>query len=892
MNLSFLNTHHIPVCLLASMIVGAASMSCSDDSIDSPETADSRIVSFAIAETSSWNKTTSRSGSAGETLTLSSGDTQLFLHPTVTPGISLKADGRAVTGISRGTLTSTADIESFGVFASRRADGEQLTELSPEYMYNVEITASNAWKPAEEYLWPGLGSLHINAYSPFASEASAEGVTRLPALSDKSPLTLDYNVAAEVADQEDLLYATPVDGSSSPCKLTFNHALTAIRFATGAKMTPCTVKSITISGVASSGTLSLEDGTWSDLSGDATYTVTTDLTIEAAEGSQYAAANLPLTTESQTFLLIPQTLPEDAKIELTIAVDGKESNFTAPLSGSVWTEGTTLTYHLSASPLNPGLLLEVVDADGNPLSSLSAKYTGGTSDFKVRSLYDDGTGAGTYSPIDWTATLIDADGNTVATNPDWISSVTTSGSGETAAKFVAGIKEPLFLAMSDNTRTLRNTADINTTSGHTPYNLSNSSGAPAVENSANCYIINAPGHYSLPLVYGNAITGGAKNEDAYISTLSATTANKRVALFHFINHLGNEISDPYIYNNASCTPHDAVLKWEDRLNLVRNVSLSSDGHSIVFDVPAASICQGNAMIAVRDASGTVMWSWHIWVTDYKTDNGYLPVARSDGQTSYIAERNIGTIFGGDRTEYEASSLTLRITQANVPDGLTPLTLDIRLEQSAKTVNTDDCYAFYQFGRKDPIATGLDQYYDGDHNEISGNNIPKETVADHESHTTIITKSITEPEKFFIGSETQLRTLKPYYVNLWDIDQIHKSDSGTKPENVKTIYDPSPAGSKVPVGNVFTTLADESTPYTFDSSTNVSTFNIDGTILKIPAFGYRSANGGETGNHGSGECWSSAARSATTALYLTVNSTGKHVRPNLTLYGFAVRPVKE
>lgn len=868
----------------------ALTAACSDESIDSPTAVDSRAVSFSVSEGGNWSQVSSRSGATGSVIRLSSNDEELFLHPTVAPGISLLNPGRSVSSVSRGSLITAEEISSFGVFASLKADNQEITEITPDYMYNVEITAANSWKPADEYLWPGVGSLHINAYSPFCQEPGAEGITRLPSLSDNAPLSLDFTVPSDVASQIDLIYATPVNGTSSPCNLTFNHALTAIRFATGAEMAPCTVKSISISGVASSGTLDLEDGTWVNITGNATYEVTPNLTLQAAAGSKFAAANTPITSGEETFIMIPQTLPDDATITLTIIKDGKETTFTASIGGTTWTEGTTLTYHLSANPLNPGLLLEVVDANGNALSQINSKYTGGESDFKVRSFYDDGSGSGATTPIEWTATLLDSNGNPLSAKPDWIKSYTLSGNGETEAAFVADIKEPLFLAMSDNTRTLRNTADINTTSGYTTYNLSNSTGALPIENTANSYVINAPGHYSIPLVYGNAIKGGATNTAAYVSTLSSSRS--RTALLHFINHLGNPVTDPYIYNNASCTPHDAQLKWEDRLNLVRNIALSPDGHSIVFDIPAASICQGNAMIAVTDASGTVMWSWHIWVTDYKMDQGYLPVPLDDGRTSYIAQRNIGAIAGGDRTKYESASAILRITQTNVPDGLQPLTIDIPVNYEEKIIETGDCYAFYQFGRKDPIATGLDQYYDGNHTELSGNNIPKESVTNHESHTTIITKSIREPEIFFVGSESNIRSISPYYVNLWDIDQIHTSATGLKDENEKTIYDPSPVGAKVPVGNVFITLCESTTQTSYNDTRKVKTFNVGGNVIEIPALGYRSANGGETGTPGSGECWTSVTRNAALAQYLSVSSDASNVRTNLTLYGFAVRPVKE
>jgi NADPH2:quinone reductase len=87
----------------------------------------------------------------------------------------------------------------------------------------------------------------------------------------------------------------------------------------------------------------------------------------------------------------------------------------------------------------------------------------------------------------------------------------------------------------------------------TPYNLSNNTGGNTVENTANCYVVNAPGYYSLPLVYGNAIKNSATNASAYTSTVTGTNI-----LNPFINHAGNGITDPYISGNG-CTPAKAEL---------------------------------------------------------------------------------------------------------------------------------------------------------------------------------------------------------------------------------------------------------------------------------------------------------------------------------------------
>lgn len=863
--------------------------SCTDTGVDSPTPAGGREISFEVREASGWNSLNSRSGaaqSAGQTLVLSDGSSKLYLTAQVSDGIDL--DEYAPQ--SRGTTTDGNTIENFGVYASHQ-DGSA-EHLTPAYMYNVEVTRSNDWTPRKEYLWPGSGTLHINAYSPYCDAAGTEGLTSLPELTSECPLSVSFVTPTAVADQFDLMYATPVDGSKSPCALSFNHALTAIRFATGSEMAPCTVKSVALAGIADSGTLSLETGEWSALTGLSSYAVDTGVELTAAAGSGYVASDVAITAADQTFLLVPQTLGEDARIELTIESGGAESTFTALLQGQTWKAGTTVTYRLSANPSHPGLILEVLDADGNQVTELTSKYTGGVSGYTVRSFYDDGTGASELTPVEWTAEFLSAGGGALAEAPEWISTVTTEGSGKDSCTLVTDLPNPNFLVMSEQTRKLRATADINTTSGQARYNLSSSTGGATVENTANCYVINAPGKYSLPLVYGNAIENGTTNTNSYISTIAATTNNKKHALLHFVNHLGNEITDPYIYNNASCTPSEAEMIWEDRLNLVRNVSLSADGHSIEFDIPAASIRQGNAELCVRDADGTVMWSWHLWITDYDPTEGLIAVPHHDDSgTSYIYERNIGAIYGGDKAEFEAASVTMRLTQKNVPGGLEPLSVDVTVSRDGITLSTDNCYSFFQFGRKDPMVTGLDQYYDAQHNELSAHDIPKQPIGTDDSEN--IKNRIQHPDTFFTGTDTELSHISPYYINLWDINQLHSSATGTRPENVKTIYDPSPAGAKVPVGNVFITLQNlPSTDFHFDSTTNAATFDVNGATIEILAMGYRSASGGETGNTGHSACWVALARSATAVQYFSIDSQLCRLTTNNALYGFAVRPVKE
>lgn len=185
--------------------------------------------------------------------------------------------------------------------------------------------------------------------------------------------------------------------------------------------------------------------------------------------------------------------------------------------------------------------------------------------------------------------------------------------------FVASMDQPVDPTFPSNLTTTKNA----------PYNLSNPDGKSSVENTANCYMVGAGGWYSLPLVYGNAITGGATYDKAYNSPSMK-------------NHLNNKISRPYIVDNPgvklTAANTDVKVLWQDAQGLINPSDvyfipeLFGDKGGIVFYVNAVS--EGNALIALIDNSadedqyvylnrgevyGTggstrAVWSWHIWVT--------------------------------------------------------------------------------------------------------------------------------------------------------------------------------------------------------------------------------------------------------------------------------------
>ena len=67
--------------------------------------------------------------------------------------------------------------------------------------------------------------------------------------------------------------------------------------------------------------------------------------------------------------------------------------------------------------------------------------------------------------------------------------------------------------------------------------------------------------------------------------------------------------------NASNPATQASIVWMDQKDLVDGLTVTNNGDKsfVNFHVSAANIKNGNAVIAVKSADGTIMWSWHLLV---------------------------------------------------------------------------------------------------------------------------------------------------------------------------------------------------------------------------------------------------------------------------------------
>lgn len=83
-----------------------------------------------------------------------------------------------------------------------------------------------------------------------------------------------------------------------------------------------------------------------------------------------------------------------------------------------------------------------------------------------------------------------------------------------------------------------------------------------------------------------------------------------------------------------------VLYWQDAPIILSAASLSISGNNrsdIISVKLAGGTVEGNAVIALKDGSGTIRWSWHIWVTDDPTE------ANLNGGGLTWMDRNLGAV---------------------------------------------------------------------------------------------------------------------------------------------------------------------------------------------------------------------------------------------------------
>ncbi len=228
----------------------------------------------------------------------------------------------------------------------------------------------------------------------------------------------------------------------------------------------------------------------------------------------------------------------------------------------------------------------------------------------------------------------------------------------------------------------------------------------------------------------------------------------------------------------------AKVVWQDCKGLIEKIDYAPADKRIVVVTAAKS---GNAVVGACDAAGNLLWSWHLWVTDYDPAKSLFTTPANDAGTTWtFMDRNLGAL-------------------------------------NATPGSVDSYGMLYQWGRKDPFTapgcfTVMNEDYsyevDGERPvyDIDANELPAfRTRAEY--HGTIL-KSLRNPMTFYAmtyeytgerDEYDQEIVLNDYRTKDW-VD-VSDDDYWGGVSGRKTIYDPCPVGYKVP-----TCDAQGNTPY--------------------------------------------------------------------------------
>ena len=325
---------------------------------------------------------------------------------------------------------------------------------------------------------------------------------------------------------------------------------------------------------------------------------------------------------------------------------------------------------------------------------------------------------------------------------------------------------------------------------------------------ANCYIVSKAGTYRFPAYKGNSweSVGSVAKVDVLWESCGHDSEPYKGDLIQGVSYQADMWGDAWIYFKTSDLVYSST---------------------------------GNAVIAAKDATGKILWSWHIWLTSYPEEQVYANNAGT------MMDRNLGAFISW-QGYWESLGL------------------------------------LYQWGRKDPFLGSSSVFYASE--ALSTIDWPSSVSSDYQTGT--IDYAVQHPTTFISMGSANNDWL---YTGSSDVDY-------TRWKSVKTIYDPCPAGWRVPDGGPDGVWAKAGITMhgNYDSGYCGMTFENNGLSLWYPAAGDRSSSSGVLQSQNSyGNYWSVTPEGSGVYRF-SFNSSGyqNSNSDNYPAWAFSVRCFKE
>ena len=349
--------------------------------------------------------------------------------------------------------------------------------------------------------------------------------------------------------------------------------------------------------------------------------------------------------------------------------------------------------------------------------------------------------------------------------------------------------------------------------------------------------------------------GGPQYENDFSTSGAKNLSEAGTANSYIVSNAGTYSISPVKGNSSEPVGSvaSAEVLWETfgtDENIIKGNLISGARYENgrIYFKTADTYREGNAVIAAKDASGEILWSWHIWLTDQPQGQIY------NNNAGTMMDRNLG-----------ATSAT--------PSDVGALGL------------------LYQWGRKDPF--------------LSGSSITSDTAEAKSTLTWPLKVSSNSTNGTIKYATEHPTTFITYNTNNYDWYYTGSSSTDdTRWQSSKTIYDPCPVGWRVPdggSGGVWSTALGSSSDFADGSlydSTNAG-MNFSGkfgsaSTIWYPASSARNSGDGSLNNVGYYGCYWSVTPSSSRAYFLYFAYVG-NVYPtndNCRAWGFSVRCLQE
>ena len=705
-------------------------------------------------------------------LSRTEGTPQLYLH--IEPELEMEGGARQTNGTRAAYITNnTISKLYYSIFQENGTPGKPLVEKGL-------TTKADNWMTTTEWPHGSRQKFKVYSISPFDETFTKHGsVTNVSSIDFNTPPVLSYETP-DSAEQSDLVYAVsdPCDPEASHViTMNYRHLLAGIALSEGSMVSGLKVKTVEIKGLYSKGSCDLKDLKWT-----VENTATKDFTITKNYTSVGRNPTVITPTGSDELMVIPQTAPDGATITVTIELPNKsERKLTASIAGTKFERGVVYWLILSTRAVNWRYTLNVSQ------KTVNTPYGGGTAAITVNSwrtsANNDGS-ANTQEAVPYTISYSEDGGKTWSDNaPAWLTGVPSYNPNQLS-------NETSITTGAQTAKTSSHKANLQGKAAVKDYDLSRydingkALGAPCT---ANCYVLHGPGTYRIPCVYGNTLKLGQYNGYAVDGQNESGEGEA------FVNYSGTRIDE----SNYKFTPASADVVWQSTSGVITNtaVTTGSDGMSyITFTVNKTNLQQGNAVIAASDASGTVMWSWHLWITDATLTSPY----------NDFLTQNLGWVSSSDSyNHYPARTVLLRIQQTNELSDADPVFITVN--QTEGNVDIDPSAGsclYYQWGRKDPFR-GSDITKDNSTLITTNGGAPLQNAIKNPSKPMLYYYT---PSWWEGGRSDLYDWTSDHYNVLWNAcystQQVNTSVE-------KSVYDPSPYGFRAPRGlktfEIFSTL---------------------------------------------------------------------------------------